>query len=275
MLLATTSLAARIESTERRLSGSIAASVERAGADAFARPIAGGLAVFAGTGSPFNKVIGLGFAGPPDDAELAAIEAAFAERGAAVQVELASLADPAIAARLTRRGYALVGFEDVLGQALGPSHARAPTGDVTVAAADDDAAWIRLLGEGFAHPDLGPEGGQTHESFAQSSLEQVFGHFLAAPGLRRYVARCGGAPAGGASLRIDDDVGQLCGAATLPAFRRRGVQTALLEARLADAARAGCELATMTTAPGSKSQHNARRQGFELLYTRAILVRTP
>ncbi len=66
---------------------------------------------------------------------------------------------------------------------------------------------------------------------------------------------------------------QLCGAATLPAHRRRGVQGALLAARLAEAREAGCDVAVVTTQPGSKSQENVQRQGFDLLYTRAILVR--
>jgi ribosomal protein S18 acetylase RimI-like enzyme len=74
-------------------------------------------------------------------------------------------------------------------------------------------------------------------------------------------------------LRISDGLAQLSGAATLPAHRRRGVQSALLRARLVDAAAAGCDLAVVTTDPGSKSQENVQRAGFELLYARAILVR--
>ena len=63
--------------------------------------------------------------------------------------------------------------------------------------------------------------------------------------------------------------------ATAPAHRRRGVQTALLSARLADAAAAGCDVAVVTTQPGSKSQQNVQRRGFDLLYTRAVLVKQP
>jgi hypothetical protein len=51
--------------------------------------------------------------------------------------------------------------------------------------------------------------------------------------------------------------------------------TALLSARLVDAAAAGCEVAVITTQPGSKSQQNAQRRGFDLLYTRATLVKHP
>jgi ribosomal protein S18 acetylase RimI-like enzyme len=86
------------------------------------------------------------------------------------------------------------------------------------------------------------------------------------------VALRDGVFAGGAELRVGGGIAQFAGAATAPEHRRRGVQTALLSARLVDAA-AGCEVAVITTQPGSKSQQNAQRRGFDLLYTRATLVR--
>jgi GNAT superfamily N-acetyltransferase len=95
------------------------------------------------------------------------------------------------------------------------------------------------------------------------------------PGFTYYLATIDGATAGVATMRLDGEVAQLCGATTLPAFRRRGVQTALLQTRLADARRAGARLAVMTTAPGSKSQENGQRQGFALLYSRVLLVKEP
>jgi hypothetical protein len=76
-----------------------------------------------------------------------------------------------------------------------------------------------------------------------------------------------------ASLRIADGVAQLAGSATATAHRRRGIQSALLAARLIDAAAAGCDLAVVTTKPASKSQQNVQRRGFDLLYTRAVLVK--
>jgi len=91
----------------------------------------------------------------------------------------------------------------------------------------------------------------------------------------RYAGLRDGIIAGGATTRIAEGVAQLTGAATAPAHRRRGVHTALLSARLADAAAAGCDVAVITTQPGSKSQQNAQRQGFDLLYTRAVLSSSP
>src|SRR5213078_2392311 len=80
-------------------------------------------------------------------------------------------------------------------------------------------------------------------------------------------------PAGGAGLHIADGIAQLAGSATAPAHRRRGIQSALLAARLMDAAAAGCDIAVVTTQPGSKSQQNVQRRGFHLLYTRSVLVK--
>jgi len=90
----------------------------------------------------------------------------------------------------------------------------------------------------------------------------------------RYVALRDGVLAGGASLRMAEGVAQLTGAATAPAHRRRGVQTALLSSRLADATATGCDIAVITTQPGSKSQQNAQRRGFDLLYTQGYVMIT-
>ena len=125
----------------------------------------------------------------------------------------------------------------------------------------------------FASPDA--QGVPSHESFPRDELERVMDDMASAEGFVRYLARRGGAPAGGASMRLFDGIAQLCGAATLPEHRRRGVQSALLATRLEIASRAGCDVAVVTTQPGSKSQENVQKQGFELLYTRAILVRQP
>ena len=120
MLFASTSLAARIERAECRLLADSAASAARR------RPGHRRLRDAARrrhrhvhrAGSPLNKVAGLGFEGPLDEGELAAVERAFAERGVAVQAEVASLGDPAVVRRLTGRGYRLQGFENVLGRSL-------------------------------------------------------------------------------------------------------------------------------------------------------------
>ncbi|MEO8277035.1 MAG: GNAT family N-acetyltransferase [Thermoanaerobaculia bacterium] len=274
-LFASTELAARLERAETSLiaeSASAATARDPQGRH-FSLPLAGGVAAWAGEGSPLNKVVGLGFDGALDETALAGIEAAFAERGSPVQVELSTAADPAVAAALTRRGYVLSGFENVLALRLeaGRSARIAPGVSVRESAAEEFDEWIDIVVRGFAAPDL--QGVAAHEEFPRDVIERAMRDCIAASGFVLTTALRDGVPAGGGSLRQCDRVAQLCGAATLPAHRRHGVQSSLLEARLAAAAKAGCDIAVVTTQPGSKSQQNVQKLGFELMYSRAVLVR--
>lgn len=269
-------LAARIERAEARLlADGVAAVARRAGGEdgVFSRPLAGGHAAFTEPGSPLNKVAGLGFEGMPPERDLTEVEEGFARRGTPVRVELSSLADPAVGAFLTRRGYVLEGFEDVLGLALPAAGLPPVPPDVRVrpSGPDELETWLDVTVRAFLVPD--EQGVPSSESFEEGILRRVVRDFVQADGMTRYLAERAGEAGGGGSVRLADGIARLCGAATLPAHRRRGVQTALLSERLAAAARAGCDLAVVTTQPGSKSQENARRRGFALLYTRAVLVR--
>lgn len=238
----------------------------------------GGAAVYIEPGSPFNKVVGLGFAGVPDLAVVGSIEQRFAERQAPLQFEVSTLAEPELLRLLTSRGYNLVGFENVLGIAIDTalverlSSVSADFVEVTRASDAESSLWLDLVAEGFLHPDVF-DGPASHETIPREVLERVFGDTIGAQGFERFIARRGGMPAGGASFRVQDGVAQLSGAATLPAHRRRGVQSALLRHRLLEAGRRGCDVAVVTTQPGSKSQENAHRAGFALLYARALLVK--
>lgn len=278
-LFADTALARRLEQAECEMSCAIARTMRgRHGAEGLMVPVAGGAAVFVRPGSPMNKLIGLGFDGPPDAGALDAIEQAFAARAAPLQAEVSTLADPATGAALTRRGYVLMGFENVLGMRLAATGERtlAPPPPIVVEEVPPGAEerWGALAVEGFSHPDETPAQAP-QEVLAADVLAHVIEDVLHETSFRRFIARWEGAPAGAASLRLSDGLAALAGAATLPRFRRRGIQSALLAARLHYARTAGCELATVTTAPGSRSQENAMRQGFSLLYSRALLVKEP
>jgi GNAT superfamily N-acetyltransferase len=275
-LFCDTALAERIERVEAQLIAKCSDAARRRGADeaGFVLPIAGGVASFAEAGSPFNKVAGLGFEGVPTAAALAEVEAAYGACAASVQIELAHLVDPAIVARLTERDYRLESFENVLGLAVNGEMERVTPPGVEVRPSGDDEfeLWLDLVADGVANPDT--QGVPWHEEFPREVYLKAE-RDLAAAGAIRYIALRDGVIAGGASFRIADGVAQFAGAATAPAHRRHGVQTALLATRLADAAAAGCDVAVITTQPGSKSQQNAQRQGFDLLYTRAVLVKKP
>jgi GNAT superfamily N-acetyltransferase len=142
------------------------------------------------------------------------------------------------------------------------------------ATAETDAIWGETVLTAFLEPDTF-DGPASHESFDRETLERTYGDLIATSSFERYLARWDGQIAGGGTLRLFEGVAQLCGAATLKPHRRRGVQTALLRHRLEESAARGCDVAVVTTQPGSKSQQNVQRFGFALLYARAILVRQP
>ncbi len=277
MIFASTELAARLERADCQLLQDVAQSManRRPEAPVYIQPIAGGLAVFTNPGSPLNKLAGLGFEGAVDEALLEEVEKEFGLRKADLQVEVTSLAEPSVARLLSKRGYVLQGFENILGCRLSTEmeDGHLDGFEIEVSDSADLDSWVDTVVTGFAAPDT--QGVASHESFPREAIEPAIRDLVEIEGFARYTVSSSGdgRPVGGGSIRLHAGLAQLCGAATVPEFRRRGVQTALLRRRLADAGRAGCELAVVATMPGSKSHENLQRRGFELLYSRAMFVR--
>jgi hypothetical protein len=259
-------LAASIDRAEARLSAAFAGVATREGAPALDQELGGGRAVLVRPGSPVNKLIGAGFEGVLDDSELAAVETAWAAQGEPMRVELSTLAVPEVGTQLSDRGYRLNGFDNVLALGVAPT---AGVNGIDVGDADDDDEWRRLAVDGSMHPD---DDAVTAEGHDRQAVESIYLDLLGAAGFRRLVARVDGEPAGVATLRLDGEVALLCGATTVPRFRRRGVQAGMLAARMNIAHRAGARVAVVTTAPGSQSMRNVMRRGGSLLYVRAVMV---
>jgi GNAT superfamily N-acetyltransferase len=78
---------------------------------------------------------------------------------------------------------------------------------------------------------------------------------------------------GAGSVEVLGEAAALFGLSVLPEFRGRGVQQALIAARLSLAAARGARVATISARPGVATERNARRLGFQLGYTKALLVR--
>jgi GNAT superfamily N-acetyltransferase len=274
-MFASVDLALRIDTAEARLSRSIALGLPEGSSPdqaPFVIPVGSGYAVFAKPGSPMNKVIGIGIDAPLTPAEMDRVEDAFRGRNEDTRVELSTLALPHAGELLSARGYRLQGFENVLGLDLRAEVKSARGSGVVVAQVRDGALspWLEILVDGFATPD---DTGVAPENFPRAIVEDATRDFARSPEVQRYVAWLSGEAVGSASMRVDGAIAAMCGAATLPAHRKRGVQQALLSSRVDDARAAGCDLAVITTAPGTRSQANAHRRGFHLLYARAVLVR--
>ncbi|NUQ20174.1 MAG: GNAT family N-acetyltransferase [Gemmatimonadaceae bacterium] len=254
-------LARRLERTEAR------ANVAFVEARAELRPelgaawidVGGTYAMFDGVGAPTTQTFGLGLFEPVGPAEMETIERFFRERGSEVMQEVSPIAPPEVVALLVERGYRPFELSSVLFRPLGTADAAPSVGEVR--------ARLVAQGEESLYADTSAEAWS-----ATSDLADFIRGYAAitarARGTHCFIAELDGAPVGAGALALHDGVALLAGAATIPRWRGRGGQRALLEARLRFAVEQGADLAIMAAAPGSSSQRNAERQGFRIAYTR-------
>ncbi len=90
-------------------------------------------------------------------------------------------------------------------------------------------------------------------------------------GWRLSIAEVDGEPAAGGVLVVDGETAFLANAATLPRWRGRGAQTALIRHRIEAARAAGCRRVGGLALFGSGSQRNLERAGLALCHTQSVL----
>lgn len=237
--------------------------------------IAGGWAVFTGIGSPISEARGLGMNGPVTETDMGRLESFYGSRGDSTRIEVCPLADASLHQLLAARGYRLLEFSNMLARPLAPQdkirirlpqrwkrgrESRARRGRIStrVATAAEGPFWADTVAHCFGgHLEITRELIRVVSCWAHSSIGACFFGLV------------NGKIAGGGTVAIHDGVALLGGAGTVERFRNRGVQQALIGARLRHAARAGCNLAMTVTLPGSSSQRNCERHGFRVVYTRA------
>ena len=226
-------------------------------------PIAGGYAIYCGANSPVTQSVGLGLSGSVSAEEFDRLEKFYFSRGEPVRVETCPLADASLLEQYSQRGYRVTEFSNVMAQDVIKQRSTEATGiEVRRAGRDELDLWTLTVSQGFAE----------NLPVTQEILD-VMRMFAMAKETECYLARIEGRVVGGATLALRGRIAGLFGASTLPEFRKRGVQTALLQARLERAEQAGCELAVSLALPGSISQRNITRQGFQTLYTRVKFER--
>jgi len=223
--------------------------------------VAGGIAVFTGAESPLTHAAGIGMNGSVSPGELDILEEFFRSRGARPVIELCPFADPGLLPQLAERAYHLTEFNNVLARRLtGLELVLAPR--VRRALPDETELWSYTVGCGFFETD--------HLTTEEMDVGRAI---CAMPGAMTYLATSGqGTPGGGAAMAIHDGLAVLFADSTLPRFRRQGLHRELIAARLNEALAQSCDLAMASAAPGSISQRNYERLGFQVVYTRVTLA---
>jgi ribosomal protein S18 acetylase RimI-like enzyme len=218
--------------------------------------IGGGVAAYAGVNSPFSEAIGIGLWERAGRAEAEALTAFYRERGAQPRVRVSPYADEHFVRSLVALGYVPVEYENPLVVELA---AIAPRRDERVEEMRDAQEWSRATGSAFM------DGKPCDDS------NLIVGLMVCTPPQTTALEiRIDGVIAASGAMDVQDEIAGFFGAATAPAFRRRGLQSALIRDRSARALERGARFARVTTLPGCLSEQNYRRMGFAPLYTRTL-----
>jgi GNAT superfamily N-acetyltransferase len=227
--------------------------------------LAGGALIYCSPGSPLNRAVGLGMDGPLADGVLDEVERFYARRGEPERVDLCPLADPTLIDGLKQAGYCLEMFDSVLFQSLPAAFENWPVAEnirINQVTAREGKLWLRLTAAGFCEKAL-----------PDALTLDIAGPNFHSANAACFLARLDGQPAGGAAMFFHEGGVEFGGDSTLLEYRGRGIQTALIKTRMAAAHKMGCDLAIALTEPGSPSQRSYMRVGFQLAYTRAIMVK--
>ncbi len=264
MLFADLDLARRLEAAEVAKYLDYAAARGRllGAACCASEPIGGGYAIFAGPDNPYSRAVGMGLDGPMSEAEFERFEAFYLRHGIRPALSLCPLADATLLEHLSRRGYRIEMFMHVWYRLMARYEAYpAPPGLIARAIEPDEAdIWTLVAFRG----GLDSDEATPNESVTIAPYPYM-DHAVC------YLAWFEGQPAGAGTLGIYNGEATLFGASTRVPYRNRGVQIVLMHARLAAAAKAGCDLASVHTEPGGPSQRNVERLGFRLAYTKVTM----
>jgi ribosomal protein S18 acetylase RimI-like enzyme len=228
--------------------------------------ICGGHMIFAGLGSPIGRATGVGLDRPFTAADLDRIEQFYLARQAPSLVDLCPMHEPAVFELFKQRGYGIAELNNVLFRKLDPQEKfpPPPTGCEIRPSRLEEAETAGAIVESAFFPDGAPE-----------AYRGLIAPFYQMERALAFVASVEGKlVACGTGLVISQcKVFALCGAGTLADCRGRGLQTALLRARMAAAIQAGCEYAVVVTQGGTTSQRNAERLGFRVAYSKVTVIK--
>jgi ribosomal protein S18 acetylase RimI-like enzyme len=228
--------------------------------------ICGGHMIFAGVGSPIGRATGAGFDRPFTADDLDRIEQFYRSHKAPSQVDLCPLHDPAVFEMFKQRGYGIAELNNVLYRRLDPNEEfpQAQAGCKIRRAHSQEADVASAVVERAFFPDGAPE---MYRGLI-APLYQMDGALAFVATIEERIVACG------TGLIIPEHrIFALGGAGTLPEYRGRGLQTALLRARMAAAAVAGCEYSAVVTQGGTTSQRNAERLGFRVAYSKVTVIK--
>lgn len=210
----------------------------------------------------FNRVIGAGVLAPLEARGLDAILAHYAARGRVCNVEVyEDLTPPELVALLGRAGLVPSGhgLESHVLEADGPLATRESGATLRKIGPAEFGRFGELVRDGFGMAG----GGALAEFFVDLTVASLRALGDSGAG---FIASVDGQDAGTGQLVLSERVAGCYSGSVLEPFRGRGIQHALIAARVAEGLRRGRRIFISQTDPDSPSGHNLHDLGFRTLY---------
>ena len=224
--------------------------------------INGGIAIYGGAASPYNRVYGFG--GQKTYLEdIARIESFYWPKLTSFEIELAPLAAPEAREVLQTRKYLPTQTRQIwalpIGEDLTETCDHSPETIISLTP-NHQKAWVAYLDQAFGQP-MSWDAVATFETYSKM------------PSVQKFVALDEDKPAGAGALFLRDRTAILFSAGIELAFRGKGLYRELVCSRLQYAQAFGADLAIAETVAGSKTSKNLANMGFQMICALSLYSR--
>ncbi|KAF8857593.1 hypothetical protein BDZ45DRAFT_623600 [Acephala macrosclerotiorum] len=220
-------------------------------------------------GRKLNHIVNYGMAGPVSSDELAVVEGLYSKMGVETEIDLCPHADISAIQVLNARGYGVNGFIN--------QYVRVLT-DEALQEFEVSGVEILRLPTSRAHEFPAVSLAGYKDGGRLPLLLETLGRIAVfREDTSLYFALVDGKVAGSAGMALIETskggVAHMYIDSTLPEYRGRGIQAALLRTRMADARKAGFDLASVGARPQNGSSRNIEKAGFSLAYTKTTFMK--
>jgi ribosomal protein S18 acetylase RimI-like enzyme len=226
--------------------------------------VGGGQAFYAGS-SPFSFAVGLGLTQPVTPADVDLVERFYRKHRVPAKIDITPATHPLLSELTETRGYRVADLTTVLVLDLESARVPQPLTNIFLrwARPEDCDVWVDTVARNFFVIEPGED--------RRRSIACVF-H---APHALNVIALVDQQVAGVAGCMIPHRGGTavIYASCTQPEFRRLGVHREMLRLRISTARAAGCSTMVATALPGSDSERNLVRSGFEICYVKTSWVK--
>lgn len=233
-----------------------------------------GYAIYAKSFPSLCLALGLGLNDKVQEDEIIQLEEFFKEKNSAVKLDVSCLSDMSLTKILMNRGYKISDYTTMLVKSLSGNiiYKESENSHIEEVNEDDIGIYAETVTKGFIENSDASDS-SIYSKEVIKSFEDISKISFRQPNVHCFIASKDNEAVGGGGMFISEDFSFFVGTSTLSQYRNLGIQTDLLKHRLKHSISKGCKYAITITFPGSISQHNVEKLGFQVVYSRIIFTK--